>query len=168
MRSKTLIASLLAVGLLSALTSCKKDDPEEEETTTPATTMLDPCNGDDGFCMMFGATEKSGAAKLTDLTNSSWDKVRIYWEKGSGTEFEQVELDIYATGPGTYNVTDLFTTDAAFMQYYSQAGGTVNAAYGTVTVTELDIDGNTSGTFNITMKDSTKVTNGIFRNIVKE
>ncbi len=94
-------------------------------------------------------------------------KVRVYWEIGENASFEQVELDIYGLAPGTYDVNDLATPGSAFLQYFSSADGTNNAAYGTVEVTALDTNGVVTGTFDLTMKDSTKIIDGKFTNISK-
>lgn len=150
------------------LSSCNKgdDNPEPVNTTsTPTQTPNDPCNGYPGFCMDYGSTNKSGPAKLFVYNGS---RTRVYWEQGSGSTFEQVELDIEGLTPGTYNVDGLaIPGSSANVQYYSNAGGVVNPAYGTVTVTALDTINGVTGTFTVTMQDSTKITNGKFTDIVK-
>jgi len=153
----------LALGI--CVTSCKKDDDssDSDDTQTPSTT-LDPCNGDDGFCMTYGGTEKSGPASLIILNSN---KVRVFWENGTGNDFEQVELDVYSVAPGTFDVNNNGLANSAFVQYYSATSGTNNAAYGTVTVTALDTAGAVTGTFKVTMNDSTKITNGKFTNIMQ-
>ena len=165
--SKTLLITTL--GITTIFYGCsKEEDTIEEDTdmmatmTTPPTT--DPCSGDDGFCMDYGGDVKSGPAVLTNLQSN---KFRIFWESGSGSSFEQVELDIYSYTAGTYDVNDLAIPNSAFVQYFSAAGGVNNAAYGTVTVTTLDTINGVTGTFNVTMKDSTKITNATFTNIKK-
>lgn len=159
---KKVIYLLLGITLISY--SCKKDEPATPENSTPTTT-LDPCNGDDGFCMTYGSTQKSGPASLFVYNQN---KVRVFWEKGSGNSFEQVELDINGLTPGTYNVDNLaIPGSSAFIQYYSAANGVNNPAYGTVIVTELDTNGVVTGTFTATMNDSTKIIDGKFTNIRK-
>lgn len=155
-----IIFSLL-VGL--SFTSCSDDDEDSPTPVTASTSSA--CNGGDGFCMNYGGIEKSGAAKLT--VQSASNKVRVFWEKGSGTTYEQVELDIYSLAAGTFPVNDLATPNSAFVQYFSSANGVNNAAYGTVSVSALDTLTGVTGTFEVTMKDSTKITGGIFKNIVK-
>jgi len=151
-------------------TSCKKEDdtPTPVATTTPAPTLAptnDPCSGDPGFCMDYGAVNKSGAAKLFVYNGN---KVRVFWEEGTGTVFEQIELDIQGLVPGTYNIDGLaIPGSSANVQYYSAANGVVNPAYGTVVVTALDTISGVTGTFTVTMQDSTKITNGKFTSIVK-
>ena len=145
--------------------SCKKDDVDEPTTPEDPIVELDPCAGDDGFCMDYGTETKSGPASLFVYNQS---KIRVYWEEGEGNSFEQVELDVYGLVAGTYDVNDLaITGSSAFIQYYSAAGGTVNAEYGTVIVSALDTNGVVTGTFTATMKDSTKITSGKFTNISK-
>jgi hypothetical protein len=157
---KTII--FIALGFTIILVNCKKEKTEELVITSNQT---DPCKGDDGFCMIYGGSQKSGSAKLFVYNQN---KVRVFWEKGSSTNFEQIELDIYGLIPGTYNVDNLaISGNSAFIQYYSQSGGVINPAYGSVIVSELDTNGNVTGTFTATMEDSTKITNGIFTNISK-
>ena len=162
---KLIFPICLVVGF--SISSCNKDDDEEMQTpptTTPDPT-LDPCNGDDGFCMDYGAENKFGPAKLFVFNGS---KVRVFWEEGTGNAFEQIELDIQGLVPGTYNIDGLaIPGSSANVQYFSAANGVVNPAYGTVIVTALDTLGGVTGTFTATMLDSTKITNGVFTNIVK-
>ena len=153
-----LVLSMINVG-------CNKEEPtpvvpiEEEDNTVNA------CNGGDGFCMTYKGAVKSGDAKMTVINGS---KIRVFWEQGASSTFEQVELDVYGLEPGTFDVNDGGSAGSAFVQYYSPAnGGTNNAAYGTVTVSALDTNGVATGTFNVTMKDSTKITDGKFTNISK-
>lgn len=153
---------LLPMLFVLCFAACSNDD----ETAAPVAQTSTACNGGDGFCMNYGGVEKSGAAKLT--VQSRNNKVRVFWEKGSGNAFEQLELDLYSVSDtGNFNVNDLAGNKSAFMQYYSISGGSVNVAYGTVTVTKMDTTTGVSGTFDVTMKDSTKITNGVFRNVVK-
>ncbi len=159
----TIVLLVLVIGI--GITSCSKEDntPAPTATTptpTPTPTVLDPCNGDDGFCMDYGSVTKSGSAKLFVINGN---RVRVYWEKGSSTTFEQVELDIYSLTPGTYNING---TDAS-LEYYSATGGAVSAAYGSITVSALDTIAGVSGTFTATMLDSTVITSGVFKNIKK-
>ncbi|MBL4708056.1 MAG: hypothetical protein JKY48_06415 [Flavobacteriales bacterium] len=165
MKKITLIWGLtfsLFVGL--SFSSCSDDD-KDFPVLTPAASTTTACNGGDGFCMNYGGIEKSGSAVLT--VKSASNKVRVFWEQGSGTSHEQVELDIYSLSAGTFTVSDLATPNSAFVQYFSTANGVNNVAYGTVTVSILDTISGVTGTFDVTMKDSTKITGGIFRNVVK-
>lgn len=157
----TKVLLVLVIGL--AITSCSKEENTPAPTAatpTPTPTLLDPCNGDDGFCMDYGSVTKSGSAKLFVINGN---RVRVYWEKGSSTTFEQVELDIYSLTPGTYNING---TDAS-LEYYSATGGAVSAAYGSITVSALDTMAGVTGTFTATMLDSTVITSGVFKNIKK-
>ena len=167
---KVILNSFIVLSVLAvSVSSCKKDDDTPEPSTptvnnTPTPTN-DPCNGDPGFCMDYGTVNKSGPAKLFVYNGS---RTRVYWENGTGSTFEQVELDIEGLVPGTYNVDGLaIPGSSANVQYYSTANGVVNPAYGTVTVTALDTINGVTGTFTVTMQDSTKITNGKFTDIVK-
>jgi hypothetical protein len=166
---KIVLSTVFVLTASVMLFSCKKDDDTPVPATTTATPTpapaSDPCNGDPGFCMDYGTVNKSGPAKLFVYNGS---RTRIYWENGSGSTFEQIELDIEGLVPGTYNVDGLaIPGSSANVQYYSNAGGVVNPAYGTVVVSALDTINGVTGTFTVTMNDSTKVTNGKFTSIVK-
>jgi len=157
----TKVLLILVIGI--GITSCSKEESAPTPvavTPTPTPTLLDPCNGDDGFCMDYGTLTKSGPGKLFVINGN---RTRVYWEKGAASTFEQVELDIYSLTPGTYSING---TDAT-LEYYSASGGAVSAAYGTVTVTALDTINGVTGTFTATMLDSTAITSGVFKNIKK-
>lgn len=163
---KTLVLSGIIIGI--GVTSCSKDEDPPTPTAAVVPVVVppnDPCNGDPGFCMDYGTVNKSGPAKLFVYNGS---RTRVYWETGSGNTFEQVELDIEGLTAGTYNVDGLaIPGSSANVQYFSVANGVVNPAYGTVTVSSLDTINGVTGTFNVTMQDSTKITNGKFTSIVK-
>lgn len=170
MMKKLNLALVLGLAIGISFVSCSKDEEQPtpgavEEVAPVNTPTTDPCNGDPGFCMDYGTVNKSGPAKLF-VTNAS--RVRVYWENGSGNSYEQVELDIYGLVAGTYSVDGSTTTGtSANVQYFSTANGVVNPAYGTVTVSTLDTINGVTGTFVVTMNDSTKITNGKFTSIVK-
>ncbi|MDG1477089.1 MAG: hypothetical protein P8Q14_08085 [Vicingaceae bacterium] len=169
---KIVLSTLMISAAIVMFTACKKEEdtpaPVATTTATPAPTPAptsDPCNGDPGFCMDYGSVNKSGPAKLFVYNGS---RTRVYWENGSGNSFEQIELDIEGLVAGTYNVDGLaIPGSSANVQYYSAAGGVVNPAYGTVVVSALDTINGVTGTFTVTMNDSTKITNGKFTSIVK-
>lgn len=157
---------ILSISLGMSFIACSDDDDDDVKPSTTNNSTSNACNGGDGFCMSYGGVEKSGSARLTVQSNNN--KIRVYWENGSGSSFEQVELDVYSLDTGTFQVNDLaIANSSAFVQYFSTAGGVVNPAYGTVSVNTLDTINGVTGTFSVTMKDSTKVTNGKFTNIVK-
>jgi len=152
-----------------SLSSCSKDDDKDDPTPVAKNNTggnsNSACTGGNGFCMDYGGTEKSGSARLIVLNSSN--KIRVYWENGTGAAFEQVELDIYSLSPGTFPFNGLATPNTAFLQYFSTASGVNNVAYGNVVVSALDTTGGVTGTFTATMNDSTKITDGKFTNIVK-
>lgn len=158
--NKAFLVMVVVMGIIS----CSKEESTPAPTAaTPTPTTppaLDPCNGDDGFCMDYGSITKSGPGKLFVINGN---RTRVYWEKGASATFEQVELDIYSLTPGTYSING---TDAD-LEYYSASGGTVNVAYGSVTVSVLDTINGVTGTFTATMLDSTKINSGVFKNIKK-
>ena len=153
MRFSTVMA-LLFVGVLM---SCEKKEDTPESSGTA-------CN-DAAFCMDYGTVNKSGNATLSEPPGGRY---RIYWENTSGSTFEQVELDIYASATGSYSVDTNATADKAVFQYFSNTSGTNNGVSGTVNVTQFDPNGNgLSGDFMVTTQNGTKVTNGHFVNVKK-
>ena len=149
-----------------ALIACEDDEDDSvAPITTPTTNnqTKTACNGGDGFCMNYGGTNKEGDAKL--IVQSSINKIRVYWTEGMGNDYEQVELDIFSLTTGTFPIGNGSNTSG--IEYFSAANGANEAAYGTVTVTKLDTIAGVTGTFEVTMNDSTKVTGGVFKNIVK-
>lgn len=138
--------------------SCEKSEETTESTNTA-------CSGGVNFCMMYGNTNKSGNAVLSEPPGSRY---RVYWENTSGGQFEQVELDLYTSATGTLQIDTSASASTAFFQYFSSANGVNNGVSGTVNLTQFDPNGaGLSGTFTVTTLDGTMVTNGNFTNVSK-
>lgn len=152
---------LTYITLLAAtlLLSCKKEDDTKDDTGNSG------CAGSVSFCMEYGNSAKSGNATLSEPPGGRY---RIYWENTSGASFEQVELDIYGSSPGTYVVDTSESSGSAFFQYYSNATGSNNGLSGSLNLTQFDPDGaGLSGSFEVITEDGTKVTKGNFINVKK-
>lgn len=160
--------SMIAVALILSIASCKKD-----ETTTPAnnntsnTPSSSMCNGDKLCFKMDGNHESYNA-------NVSWKVTpngnRVYWENGSQTAYENIEIDVKGTTTGVYDVS---TGDAGFQYFKATGNVNIQATSGTVEVTAIDNTNNTiSGKFTITATDQTnntthQITEGYFENVAK-
>lgn len=145
--------------ILIAVSSCKK----KTATTTPTTTTA--CNGMNLCFKMDGTLETH---------NATWkvlsDRYRILWEEGTGSNYKNIEMDIYASSNGTYNIDSNGTAGKSSFQYYIQSGNkNIQGGTGTVTISNIGT-ANISGTFTITAwEGSTKheITEGNFVNVPK-
>lgn len=143
-------ASLFAIVLFAFTTSCKEDEKEDDQTTTA-------CANGASFCMKYGSTTKSGSATYIDLTHVEANRHRIYYQSGN----EQVEIDVYANGAGTYSIG----ANSAGFEFFDGQNAS-SATSGSIKITNFEPTGaGLSGTFSVTMDDGTKVTDGHFINI---
>lgn len=160
--------------------NAKTDDgsceyPPKEGCTDPTATNYDaeaevddgtceypslPCDEGVEFCMDYGGTNKSGDAEVFEYTSSHY---RVYWTAGAGNDYEQVELDIYGSTDGSYDIDTTGAAGTASFQYFSTANGVQNGVSGTLEISEFDFGGNgLTGTFEATTEDGTEVTAGGF------
>lgn len=164
MKSKQLAVLLSILFLSIGVYSCSKKDKTTTTTPTPAATA---CNGKN-FCMKMDGTQITQDAKWKLIT----DRYRIYWEEGSGNNYKNIELDIYATAVGTYPINANPTAGNAGFQYYIKDNATVKniqGESGTVEITSIAND-KISGKFTITAKDggtTYQITEGNFVNVPK-
>ena len=145
-------ASLLALITLTILASCKddKDDDKSDDTSSS-------CTNGASFCMQYGSITKSGTAIYKDLSALTPNRHRIYFSKGN----EQVEMDLYTNGEATLNIG----SGVAEFEYFDGTKAS-SATSGTVIISKFDLGGDgISGTFELSMDDGTKVSNGHFINI---
>lgn len=161
MRKYLYLSIILSALLLAA--SCKKDKTEDTKPTNNNNTTA--CNGKT-LCFKLDGTEESHDAKWKVLT----DRYRIYWEEGSGTTYKNIEMDVYATATGTYQVSANPSAGAAGFQYYFASGKNIEGQSGTVEITNISGD-KITGKFTITAKDGSgttyQVTEGNFVNVPK-
>jgi len=131
---------------------------DDGSCTYPVAT--NPCDGGVEFCMDFGGTVKSGEATVTDLGSGQW---RIYWTTGTGNDYEQVELDIFGSDVGEYDVDNSGSAGTAGVEYYHATNGVEEGVSGTVEVTTWDPTGDgITGTFTATTDADTEITAGNF------
>jgi len=119
-----------------------------------------PCDEGVEFCMDFGGTEHSGDVTVNNYTGTQH---RIYWENGTGTSFEQVELDVFATDAGTYDIASSGADGTSSFEYWHATNGVKEATSGSVEITTFDFGGDgLTGTFDVTLDDGTVVTGGFY------
>ena len=115
-----------------------------------------PCAGEAEFCMDFGGTSKSGEATVTDYGNGQW---RIYWT--TGTDYEQLELDVFGSDVGTYDISDSKAAGTSSFEYYHATDGVEEGASGSVVIDTWDPTGDgITGTFFVTTANGVEVTDG--------
>ncbi|MBS1773628.1 MAG: hypothetical protein JST82_12280 [Bacteroidetes bacterium] len=155
----SLLTSILVVAVFS-MVACKKSNTTTSTTPTTPTTA---CNGMN-LCFSLDGTSESHNASWKVLT----DRYRIYWEESSGTNYNNIEMDIYATAVGKYTVVANPKSGQAGFQYYKKAGSVeknIQGESGTVEITKID-GTKITGTFTVTAKDAAgtayQVTDGNF------
>ncbi len=167
MRKHLLIATtVFAVLGLFTMVACKKDPPKPTTSTPTPTTV---CSGGN-LCFKLDGTQETYTAEWRKIpaVGSNPERYRIYWEKSGGSE--NIEIDVYATATGTYNIkngTPYAVNDAGF-QYYKGSKNIVGQS-GTVEITNIDNTNNTiTGKFTVTASDGTttyQVTDGNFEKV---
>ncbi len=159
MRTARTLTIIALMGSLFFMGSCKKKEEEKKEETSQT-----GCPDNANFCMKFGSEQISGNAELSEPPGG---RVRVYWATTSGT-YRQVELDIYGSAAGTFDVDTTYATGTAVFEYFDAGGTVTQGVSGTVTVDEFDPDGSgLSGSFSLTTDNGTTVTNGHFSNVAK-
>ncbi|MEZ5015781.1 MAG: DUF6252 family protein [Flavipsychrobacter sp.] len=157
MKKNILFATILMMTV--AIFACNK----KSNTTTPATPTTTACNGMN-LCFDLDGTNESHNATWKVLTNRN----RIYWEEGSGNTYKNIELDVYGTTTGVYNITANPKAGEAGFQYFITNGNkNIQGQSGTVEVTAIN-GTQITGKFTITASDGTKtyqITNGQFVNV---
>lgn len=170
MIKSTFTALFIAMLGMICFAACKKTTTTTPTQTTPAAQTA--CNGMN-LCFKMDGTEESHDAKWLKIGANATnpDRYRIYWEEGTGNSYKNIELDVFASATGTYNVNNNsphVANDASF-QYFSAGGTNIEGTSGTVTITSIDNNNNTiSGTFTITATDGSntiEITDGNFVNV---
>lgn len=152
----------LALVFTGALMSCNSNN-------NPLGGGTDACDGNN-LCFKMDGTQQSYIAKWVTPPGRN----RIYWEEGSGSNYKNIELDIYGSTTGAYLVdTNSSVTTRATFQNFINEGGTarnIQGMSGTVNLTEITAT-TISGNFIITAKDESgityEITEGVFKNVPK-
>jgi len=168
MKRNALTILSIAILAIVSFVACNK-------TTTPATTPGTPattgCNGGNICFKIDGVQEVHDAKWLKISANSTAPaRNRLYWSDGTGAALKNLEIDVYSTATGTFNVNNNkphVQDDGAFE--YAFDGKILTGTSGTITVTAIDNTNNTiSGTFTITATDGSKtyeIKDGNFVNV---
>ena len=152
------ILVIAIIGNAVSFIGCKDDDDDKEENA-PVTNTCTTGN----FCMVYDGAQKSGNATFKALANG---RNRIYWEYGSTSSFEQVELDFYGSTLGDYTVDTTGAVGTANIEYYSASSGVAEVVTGKVTITAFDPSGSgVSGTFSGTTDNGKVISDGKFSNV---
>jgi len=145
MRKLTAFITSICVISIFTLVACKK------KTTTPSTPTTTACNGMN-LCFKLDGTSESHNGTWKTLSN----RYRVYWEETSGSNYKNIELDIYGSTTGTYNISNNpSSAGQAGFQYYIKYGSTtknIQGQSGTVELTAIGTN-DITGKFTITAKD---------------
>ena len=157
MNKNILITTVLMMSI--SLFACTK----KSSTTTPVTPTNTACNGMN-LCFDLDGVNESHDAKMLLLNG----RQRVYWEEGTGNTYKNIELDVYGSTTGTYNISpNPQTGDAAFQYYITNGNKNIQGQSGTVEVTAID-GTMMSGKFTITASDNGttyQIANGNFVNV---
>jgi hypothetical protein len=148
---------LFAFAFLLLLSSCGEDDD------------MSPAAGDcpvGKICFKLNGTDVQVDAVWFDINGQ---RTRIYYENGSGTSYENIEIDFYGTSPGSYPVVgqNWSSGDASFQYFKANGTGGASGNSGTVEISEL---GSTvSGTFSVSGTDAqgnaVQITDGVINRV---
>lgn len=160
MKKLTSLITAIAVIITFSIVACKK----KSTTTTPTNnTTTTACNGKN-LCFKLDGTEQSHNGTWKVLSN----RYRVYWEETSGSNYKNIELDIYGTTTGKYTVAANPTTGQAGFQYYIKDGSgekNIQGQSGTVELTGIGSN-DITGKFAISAKDASgksyEITEGNF------
>lgn len=164
------LSAAFAILAASTLVACKKD-PTTPNNNTPQATA---CDGKKLCFKLDGAQESYDDVvwRKIPANGSTPERYRILWETGSGTAYKNIEIDVYATATGTYNIkagTPYAANDAAFQYYIANPAKNMVGQTGTVTISAIDNTNNTiSGSFKVTAMDNGtnyEITEGNFVNV---
>ena len=143
------LTSIIVLGIFLMVACKKSSDP------APATPAATACNGMN-LCFKLDGTSESH--------NGTWkvlsDRYRIYWEESAGTNYNNIEMDIYGTSTGKYTIVASPSAGQAGFQYYKKTGSSeknIQGQSGTVEITKID-GTKITGVFTITAKDGSGTT----------
>ncbi len=146
MKKLTSIITGISVICIFAMVACKKSNTT---ATTPTTTAA--CNGMN-LCFKLDGTAESHNGTWKVLSN----RYRVYWEETSGSNYKNIELDIYGSTTGTYTISSSpSSAGQAGFQYYIKDGSTtknIQGQSGTVELTSIGAN-DITGKFTVTAKD---------------
>lgn len=141
------------------ITACSDDDDEANNTANA-------CGNAANFCMKYDNRSVSGMAELVIISPTRY---RIYYSDDANGRFEQVEIDIMSNGAGSFEVDTTYDSGTAAFEYFLNDKGAVtvqSGVSGTVQVNSYEPGGKgLSGSFSLTTKDGTAVSEGLFNGV---
>lgn len=159
MKKLTSLITAICVTTVFTIVACKKDST----TTTPTTNNNTACNGMN-LCFKMDGTSESHNGTWKVLSS----RYRVYWEESAGSNYKNIELDIYGTTTGTYNIAANPAAGQAGFQYYIKDGNgekNIQGQSGTVELTAIGSN-DITGKFTVTAKDGSgktyEITEGNF------
>ncbi len=155
---KKYILITLALVVTVTLGACKKNDPAPTTNNNNSPTA---CNGMN-LCFKLDGTDESHNATWKVINNN---RNRIFWEEGSGNSYKNIEIDVYGTTTGTYNISsNPGSGDAGFQYFIANGNKNIQGQSGTVEITAIN-GTKISGKFTVTASDSSttyQITDGNF------
>lgn len=153
--------------LIISAVACKKDVVTSPTNNSNNNTSTGSCSGDK-LCFKLDGTLQSYNSDVTWKVTTNGN--RVYWENGSQTAYENIEIDVKGTSTGVYDVSK---GDAGFQLFKVNGNINIQATSGTIEVTQIDNNNNTiSGKFTITATDQNnntthQITDGYFQDVPK-
>lgn len=152
---------LLVVGMLSLLFfSCQEEDDQNPSA--------DGCPVGK-VCFELNGSEVEVDAVWYDINGQ---RTRIYYENGSGTAYENIEIDFYGSSTGDYPFVDQnwAAGDASFQYFRASGTGGASASSGTLKITA--VGPTVSGTFSLSGVDAqgnpVQLTKGVINQVPAE
>ncbi|WP_026945416.1 DUF6252 family protein [Algoriphagus marincola] len=148
---------LFAFSFILLISSCGEDDD------------MSPVAGDcpaGKICFKLNGSDTQVDAVWFDINGQ---RTRVYYENGSGTSYENIEIDFYGTAPGSYPIVgqNWSSGDASFQYFKASGSGGASGNSGTVEITE--VGSTVSGTFSVSGTDaqgnSVQITDGVINRV---
>lgn len=154
---KTLKLNLFLVALICLTGACSENDDQDP--------VADGCPKGQ-VCFKMNGTAIQVNAVWYDINGQ---RTRVYYENGSGTSYENIEIDFYGTTSGDYSFVDQnWSSGDASFQYFKASG--TGGASGSSGMLQISAVGATvSGTFSLTGTDSqgatVQITDGVINQV---
>lgn len=158
MKNLRTLLSILAVSIF--LLACESDDEN------------DPVSGNcpaGKVCFKLNGADVQVNAVWYDINGQ---RTRIYYENGSGANYENIEIDFYGSSTGDYPIVgqNWSSGDASFQFFKANGSGGFSGSSGTIKISQKS--STISGTFTASGKDAqgntVQVTDGVINQVPAE